>query len=223
MGGGMSLRDDFRPDAAGCVAVYRFDRDLAVTAANDTFLEWLGLRGSDVIGRSIAELASGPWAAIAVRLHRKLVEDPEVEVHFGELDFAPEGVPTRRVRFLLYGERGEDGTCTEFLGVAIDLDGVGSLEVAPTLSSEAAAAGRIARAAGLGPRHRELLLLLATGHRVPHIAEVLFLARGTVRNRIVALGDALGVRGQGEIVRLVRSEVSAARAGAPQPGNVSPR
>ena len=70
-----------------------------------------------------------------------------------------------------------------------------------------------------------MLTLLATGHRVPHIADELFLARGTVRNRIVALGDALGVRGQAEIVQLVRSEVrgdGATRAPG-QPGNVSPR
>ena len=107
---------------------------------------------------------------------------------------------------------------------AIDIDAPTNVEVAPALTSEQAAAHRIADDHGLRPLHREVLVLLATGYRVPHIAETLCLARGTVRNRIVALGDALGVRGQIEVVALVRAEVGAPpdRSGR-QPWNVSPR
>lgn len=221
----MDGRPTFEGGAAGSVAVYRLDGDLTVTAANAACARWLGRPVDEIVGRRVADLAPGPAVTAVTAMLRALVDDPTVDAIHGERVFAPATGASRRIRFVVHREPLDGGLGTEYVVTAIDLDGPGCIEVSPALTSESAAAGRLADRHGLGPRHREMLTLLATGHRVPQIADELFLARGTVRNRIVALGDALGVRGQAEIVQLVRSEVrgdGATRAPG-QPGNVSPR
>ena len=221
----MDGRPTFEGGAAGSVAVCRLDGDLTVTAANAACARWLGRPDDELVGRRIADIAPGPAVTAVSAMLRALVDDPTVDAVHGERVFAPADGTTRRVRFVVHREPSSDASGPSYVVTAIDLDGPGCVEVSPALSSEAAAAGRIADRHGLGPRHREMLTLLATGHRVPHIADELFLARGTVRNRIVALGDALGVRGQAEIVQLVRSEVRCDGETRPpgQPVNVSPR
>lgn len=97
--------------------------------------------------------------------------------------------------------------CARFVALAFDAPKVA--EVAPPLSPERAAALRIAHRYELGERNRELLELLASGHRIPTIARTLHLAQWTVCNRISSLGGALGVHGQTGIVSLVVEEAQA--------------
>lgn len=57
----------------------------------------------------------------------------------------------------------------------------------------------------LAPRELEVIAELANGHRVPSIARRLFLSAGTVRNHLSSAYRKLGVKGQQELLDLLRN------------------
>jgi PAS domain S-box-containing protein len=204
------------------IAAYRLDADGTVGAANDTCCRWLGRPRDEVIGRTIGELAPPAAAEAVLASLANLTDDPSVRLIHGDRMFSPVDGQVRRTRFLATAERGNDGRFLYAVVSVIDLDGPGIREVAPPVSPPHAAALRISAAHHLGPRLEEMLVLLATGHRITTMATTLHLAEGTVRNRISELSDALGVRGQSAIVTLVQAEV-ASYADAAGSVKVSPR
>ena len=56
----------------------------------------------------------------------------------------------------------------------------------------------MAEAAGLSPREREVLRLLAAGKSNPEIAEALFIGRGTVKSHVVHILAKLGATSRTE-------------------------
>ncbi len=56
---------------------------------------------------------------------------------------------------------------------------------------------------GLTETEREMLHLLATGYRVPEIADALFLANGTIRNRLSLIYTKIGVQNQIQLMTML--------------------
>lgn len=180
-----------------------------VVSANHAWCSLLGLDADRVRGRSLRELLPGRWADEVRAMVDGLAADPSKRLAFGEcIDLsAPDSV--RSVRVLAGGMRDGTGAFDHAKLLFVPSDHPAFVEASAPSSPERLAALRIADRHALGPRHTEMLVLLATGHRVPTIATTLFLANGTVRNRISALGTALGVQGQAGIVGLIQAEVGA--------------
>lgn len=191
------------------IAAYRLGPDGRVLDANSEVSRWTGRPREDIVGRDLAEVAPEGWGDDVLTTLAHFADTAGVRLIHGDRAYGAEPGPAQRLRFHAAPIRRSDGTLDHVVVTVMDLGMPGIVQVSAPHGPHRVAATRLCERHGLGPRHCELLELLATGHRVPKIAEMLHLARGTVRNRISALGDVLGARGQVEILALVQAEVDA--------------
>lgn len=171
--------------AALNVGEFVVDADHRFVAVSDACTRWLPHLNTAVVGRPVERAVTGDLAPAVSAMVDRLAADGGPALTIGDAVIGATAARGElRIRLLGVADRGGDGSlvCARFVALVFDAPKV--TEVAPPLSPERAAALRIAHRYELGERNRELLELLASGHRVPTIARTLHLAQGTVRNRI---------------------------------------
>lgn len=164
------------------------DESRRLLAANSAAVELLGYRRGDVLGRSIDELITSPPRAQRDKAWRRVLHTGEQSGTYTfrrsddsqiEIDFA-----TRLVRV---GQR--------TLGVAVVLP-LGRVTLARSVGDQAAP---------LTVREREVVALIALGHKTNRIAEELFISPETVRTHVRNAMAKLGVHTRAELVAVAFS------------------
>ncbi len=155
--------------------------DNPIIAANPAFCSLTGYPEAEILGRNCKFLAgpgTEPWLTdrirTAVRDHRPVL----VEI----LNYKRCGTPFRNA-VLVAPVFGPDNELAYFLGSQVELQ---DDDIGPESSRRRAAALQVKQ---LSPRQRQILQLIAAGHRTPGIAHMLSLSEKTVKmHRALLLG-----------------------------------
>ena len=144
-----------------------------IVAVNDAFLTLTGYPVEEIVGRNckfLAGPATEPWLseqiAVGIREHRPVL----VEI----LNYKRDGTPFRNA-VMVTPIFDPQGALEYFLGSQVELP-YGA--VGPSSARHAQA---VARVKTLSPRQREILVLIAAGHRSKQIAWQLSLSEKTVK------------------------------------------
>ncbi len=197
-----------------------------VIAVNQTLLNWLGYREEEVLGQLSEELVPSELRVI-LREERRSAQAGDIRARLLALrrkdgtTFPAISLPHRIFDskgdviggFGLLIELGTVQTAKRLGGgeydlgshlqrIALELEALGLAAQMPTGKPVPFGHPRLE---SLTPREKEVVAHLAAGHRVPTIAEKLFISPSTVRNHLKNVFSKLDVSSQPALIELVRS------------------
>jgi PAS domain S-box-containing protein len=211
-------------NSLGCGLVAR-DAEGVLLYVNQRLLDWTGYLRDELIGRTTDVLVP---LELRERVKAELRAIVQGDLRARLIVLQRKDGTTFPVVFVPHRLEPEDSDFRGYVGIAVDLGAIQTAKQAGyrTGSDLGTAIDRIATELQflglsasllpasplnpnhpdlklLSPREREVLLLLAAGHRVPVIGKKLFISPHTVRNHLKSIYRKVGVETQAELLEWV--------------------
>lgn len=167
--------------------------DNPIVECNDAFVALTGYPRDEIIGRNCRFLAGpGTEPVLTQQMRTAIAQQQPVLVDI--LNYKKDGTPFRNA-VLVAPIFDTDGKLEYFLGSQMEVKDA-------AVAAPARRNGAQARIAALSPRQREVLALMAAGHRNKHIAFALGLTERTIKMHRSALLRGLEVDTTAEAIRI---------------------